>query len=143
MKKLIIPTLMDTYGLIKFWDFDTGAPGSASQSAGGRVKFSLLPANDVMPGERRYRWKPRLLQVIMLSLIGGCESGVLINIFGILAMNRHHTHPRPITAPDTEYTHLPLISILLCNKKQNPIKLVTSKVYTTTFFHYLPCPNSS
>ena len=24
MKKIIIPSLVDTYGLIKFWDFDCG-----------------------------------------------------------------------------------------------------------------------
>ncbi|XP_032309491.1 uncharacterized protein LOC6507673 isoform X3 [Drosophila ananassae] len=68
MKKLIIPTLMDTYGLIKFWDFDTGAPGSGSGS--GSVSqsrnFSPLLADDSMPGESRrhqYRWRrPRLLQ---------------------------------------------------------------------------------
>lgn len=61
MKKLIIPTLMDTYGLIKFWDFDAG-PGGVSQSARGRVDFSM-PADDSMPSERRYKWRPRRLQV--------------------------------------------------------------------------------
>lgn len=28
MKRLIIPTLIDTYGLIKFWDFDAGPPAA-------------------------------------------------------------------------------------------------------------------
>ncbi|EDW33005.1 GL16131 [Drosophila persimilis] len=70
MKKLIIPTLMDTYGLIKFWDFDTGAPAPAtapspanvSPSARGRPNFGVPPDGDAMPSERRYKWRHRLLQ---------------------------------------------------------------------------------
>ncbi|XP_039484778.1 uncharacterized protein LOC120447461 isoform X4 [Drosophila santomea] len=60
MKKLIIPTLMDTYGLIKFWDFDSGAPAGASLSTRGRVDLSV-PEGNIMPGEG-YKWKSRLLQ---------------------------------------------------------------------------------
>ncbi|KAM8710380.1 hypothetical protein ACLKA7_017066 [Drosophila subpalustris] len=65
MKKLIIPNLMDTYGLIKFWDFDAGVPdGSNSHSHSGnkrRPEFGYL-ASDPMPSERRYKWRARLLQ---------------------------------------------------------------------------------
>lgn len=28
MKKILIPSLIDTYGLIKFWDFDCGSPSA-------------------------------------------------------------------------------------------------------------------
>lgn len=28
MKKIIIPSIIDTYGLIKFWDFDCGSPST-------------------------------------------------------------------------------------------------------------------
>jgi len=66
MKKLIIPTLMDTYGLIKFWDFDSGAPASVSLTTRGRVELSV-PVGNIMPGER-YKWKSRLLQVGSLLL---------------------------------------------------------------------------
>lgn len=66
MKKLIIPTIMDTYGLIKFWDFDDGLPdGSLNHSKTskrGRPDFGLLP-EDSMPSERGYKWRARLLQV--------------------------------------------------------------------------------
>lgn len=66
MKKLIIPTIMDTYGLIKFWDFDDGLPdGSINHSKTskrGRPDFGLLP-EDSMPSERGYKWRARLLQV--------------------------------------------------------------------------------
>nr|XP_017028757.1 uncharacterized protein LOC108079058 isoform X2 [Drosophila kikkawai] len=67
MKKLIIPTLMDTYGLIKFWDFDAG-PGSVSQSARGRMDFSM-PPDDSMPGERSYKWRPRRLQAQQMRAV--------------------------------------------------------------------------
>lgn len=71
MKKLIIPTIMDTYGLIKFWDFDDGLPdGSLNHSKTskrGRPDFGLLP-EDSMPSERGYKWRARLLQVPRLPL---------------------------------------------------------------------------
>lgn len=65
MKKLIIPTIMDTYGLIKFWDFDAGLPDSSGNktSKRGRPDFGLLP-EDSMPSERGYKWRARLLQVM-------------------------------------------------------------------------------
>lgn len=57
---------MDTYGLIKFWDFDDGLPdGSINHSKTskrGRPDFGLLP-EDSMPSERGYKWRARLLQV--------------------------------------------------------------------------------
>lgn len=64
MKKLIIPTLMDTYGLIKFWSFDEGMPDGPKQSGGSKrhTYFSHLP-NDQMPSERRCKWRICLLQV--------------------------------------------------------------------------------
>lgn len=64
MKKLIIPTLMDTYGLIKFWNFDDGMPDGPKQSGSSkrRTYFSHLPGNQ-MPSERRYKWRICLLQV--------------------------------------------------------------------------------
>ncbi|XP_017863820.1 PREDICTED: uncharacterized protein LOC108614282 isoform X4 [Drosophila arizonae] len=63
MKKLIIPTLMDTYGLIKFWNFDDGMPDGPKQSGSSkrRTYFSHLPS-DQMPSERRYKWRICLLQ---------------------------------------------------------------------------------
>lgn len=65
MKKLIIPTIMDTYGLIKFWDFDAGLPDSSGNktSKRGRPDYGLLP-EDSMPSERGYKWRARLLQVM-------------------------------------------------------------------------------
>lgn len=56
---------MDTYGLIKFWDFDAGLPDSSGNktSKRGRPDFGLLP-EDSMPSERGYKWRARLLQVM-------------------------------------------------------------------------------
>ncbi|XP_064539377.1 uncharacterized protein RhoGEF3 isoform X7 [Drosophila montana] len=63
MKKLIIPTLMDTYGLIKFWEFDDAIPDrpSLSGSSNTRSKF-CLPQSDSMHSERRYKRRARLLK---------------------------------------------------------------------------------
>lgn len=42
MKKLIIPTIMDTYGLIKFWDFDNGGPEQQTTFA-CKSKYTGIP----------------------------------------------------------------------------------------------------
>lgn len=59
---------MDTYGLIKFWDFDAGLPDSSANktSKRGRPDFGLLP-EDSMPSERGYKWRARLLQVMPVT----------------------------------------------------------------------------
>lgn len=91
MKKLIIPTIMDTYGLIKFWDFDAGLPDSSGNktSKRGRPDFGLLP-EDSMPSERGYKWRARLLQVMavpssslplltLLSYLTNCADSINVS----------------------------------------------------------------
>lgn len=58
MKKTIIPVLMDTYGLVKFWDFDTRP---VSSDAYWKKSLNWFIANDCYDRQQRYRTKQSMV----------------------------------------------------------------------------------